>query len=181
MKALHGVSPRIEARVAGALYIFSMLLGVAGPILIGHKMQLQGDWANMGAAILYTGVTVLFWDLFRPISEWLSACIAIFSLIANWLPQSWYKAAHTSIFLYFGLYCLLISYLIFRSHFLPKFVGVSMACAGVCWLTTTWPWLGSAIAPYNGLVGLLGEGGLAGYLVIVGLSERRWREQAELS
>ncbi len=181
MKTLHGVSPRIEARVAGALYLFSMLLGVVGPILIGRKMQIQGEWANTAAAILYTGVIVLFWDLFRPVSEWLSACIAIFSLVANWLPQSWYKAAHTSIFLYFGMYCLLVSYLILRSHFLPRFVGVSMACAGVCWLTATWARLDSAIAPYNGLVGLIGEGALAVYMVIGGLNERRWREQAGLS
>ena len=181
MRALHGVPPRLEARVAGVLYIFSMLMGVAGPILISRKMQVQGDRANLAAAVLYTGVTVLFWDLFRPVNEWLSTGIAIFSLVGNWLPQSWYKAAHTSIFLYFGVYCLLICYLILRSHFLPKFVGVFMACAGVCWLTTTWPSLDGAIAPYNGLVGLLGEGALAGYLMIVGLNERRWREQAELS
>lgn len=73
-----------------------------------NKMQMQGDRANLTAAIVYTGVTVLLWDLFRPVNEWLSTGIAIFSLIANWLPESLYKAAHTKITLYFGMYCRLI-------------------------------------------------------------------------
>jgi hypothetical protein len=106
-----------------------------------NKMQVQGDRANLAAAIVYTGVIVLLWDLFRPVNEWLSTGIAIFSLVANWLPQSWYRMAHTNIKLYFGIYCLLIGYLILRSAFFPNFVGVLMAFGGICWLTTTWPWL----------------------------------------
>jgi hypothetical protein len=34
---------------------------------------------------------------------------------------------------FFGLYCLLIGYLIFRSTFLPRIIGVFMALAG--WAT----------------------------------------------
>jgi hypothetical protein len=180
MRALHGVSPRLEARVAGVLYLFSMLLGVAGGILIMNKMQVEGDRANLAAAILYTGVTVLLWDLFRPVNEWLSTGIAIFSLVANWLPESWYKMAHIKITLYFGMYCLLIGCLILRSKFFPNFVGVLMAFAGACWLTTNWPWLTNMISPYNEIGGLFGEGTLTGYLLVKGLNERKWKEQAGL-
>lgn len=157
-----------------------MLLGVAGGLLISNKMQIQGDRANLAAAILYTGVTLLFWDLFRPVNERLSTGIAIFSLVANWLPESWYRMAHTSITLYFGMYCILIAYLILRSSFFPNFVGVLMAFAGACWLTTNWPWLNNAISPYNGIGGLIGEGTLTGYLLVKGLDERKWKEQAGL-
>ncbi len=144
-------------------------------------MEVLGDRANLAAAVLYTGVTVLFWDLFRPVNEWLSTGVAIFSLVGNWLPQSWYKMAHTSISLYFAMYCLLIGYLILRSKFFPNFVGVLMVLAGVCWLTTTWPWLAHAISPYNEIVALIGEGTLTGYLLVKGVDERRWREQAKLT
>jgi hypothetical protein len=180
MKALHGISPRLEARVAGVLYLFSMLLGVTGGILITSKMQVLGDRANLAAAVLYTGVIVLFWDQFRPVNEWLSTGVGIFSLVGNWLPDSWYKMAHTSITLYFGMYCLLIGSMILWSKFLPKFVGVLMACAGACWLTTTWPWLANTISPYNVIGGLIGEGTLTGYLLVKGLNERKWKEQAGL-
>jgi drug/metabolite transporter superfamily protein YnfA len=180
MKQLHGVSPRLEARVAGVLYLFSILLGVVAMILNSRNMQALGGQTNLVAAVLYTGLTVLLWDLFRPVNEWLSASAAVFSLVGCWLPQAWYKAAHISNFLFFGVYCLLIGYSILRSRFLPNAVSVLMACAGVCWLTTTWPWLAHSIWPYTTLVGLVGEGTLMGYLLVKGLDERRWREQAKM-
>ena len=181
MKQLHRVSPRLEARIAGLLYLFSIVLGVVALLLIGHRMQTRGDQANLVAGVLYTAVTLLFWDLFRPVNEWLSTAAAIFSLAGCWLPQSWYKAANVSNFLFFGIYCLLIGYLIWRSRFLPNLVGIFMAVAGVCWLTTTWPWLAHATSPYTTLLGLVGEGTLMGYLLVKGLDEQSWREQAKLA
>jgi hypothetical protein len=42
-------------------------------------------------------------------------------------------------FVFFGFYCLLIGYLIFRSRFMPRFLGVGMAIAGLCGLTFLLP------------------------------------------
>jgi hypothetical protein len=181
MRTLLGVSPRLEARVTGVLYLFSMLLGIIGGIFISRKMQTQGDWANVAAASFYICVIVLFWDLFRAVNRWLSTGIATFSLVGNWLPESSYKMGHTSITLYFGVYCLLIGCLILGSRFFPTFDGVLMVCAGVCWLTTTWPRLTNAISPYNAIGALVGEGTLTVYLLVKGLDERHWREQAEVA
>jgi hypothetical protein len=115
------------------------------------------------------------------VNQRLSTGVAILGLVGNWLPESWYKMAHTSIALFFGVYCLLIGYLILRSRFFPTFVGVLMVFAGVCWLSTTWPWLANAISPYNKIGALIGEGTLTAYLLVKGLDERQWREQAEVT
>ena len=178
MRKLREVSPRLEARIAGALYLFSILTGVAAMMLNSRRMQAQGDKVNFIAGVLYTGVTLLLWHLFRPVNKWISTGAAIVSLAGCWLPMALYKTAHISNFVLFGVYCLLIAYLIVRSQLFPSAVGVLMACAGVCWLTSIWPSLAHALSPYTTLVGLIGEGTVMGYLLVRGLDEQRWREQA---
>jgi hypothetical protein len=59
---------------------------------------------------------------------------------------------------FFGLYCLLIGYLILRSTFLPRFLGVLMALGGLGWLTFLSPALSSKLSPWNMAPGILGEG-----------------------
>jgi hypothetical protein len=175
------VSPRLEARLAGVLYLFSIVFGLASMIFIRRKMLVWGDQANLVAGALYSGMTLLLWHLLRPVSKWISAVAAIVSLADCWLPQlPWYNSAHTNNNLFFCLYCLIAGYLIWRSRFFPKTVGIFMACAGVCWLITTWPSLVHAISPFPGIAGLVGEGTLMGYLIVKGLDEQQWREDNAL-
>ena len=47
---------------------------------------------------------------------------------------------------FFGCYCLLIGYLVFRSNFLPRVLGVLMALGGVGWLTGSFTSLLAAAA-----------------------------------
>lgn len=178
MKGLDEISPRLLARIAGFLYLFNILLGVAAVVLTSRNMQSQGDKANFVAGLLYTGVTILLWYVFLAVSKWMSTGAAVFSLAGCWLPASFYAMAHISNLVLFGVYCLLIAYLIVQSQFFPKIVGGLMACAGVCWLTTIWPALAHALSPYAMIVGVLCEGTLMMYLLIKGLDEQRWRERA---
>ena len=76
---------------------------------------------------------------------------------------------------FFGLYCSLIGYLVFRSTFMPKTIGVLMAIAGLGWLTFLWPPLQSG--SYVMLTGLLGEGSLTLWLLIFGVNPERWNER----
>jgi hypothetical protein len=79
---------------------------------------------------------------------------------------------------FFGFYCLLIGYLIFRSAFLPRILGVLMAFAGLGWLTFLSPPLAKSLSPYILAPGLLGEGALALWLLVKGVNAQRWNEQA---
>jgi hypothetical protein len=78
----------------------------------------------------------------------------------------------------FGLYCILIGYLIFRSTFLPRIIGVFMAFAGLGYLTFLSPPLAGDLSPYNLAPAALGEGSLMLWLLVVGVNARRWNEQA---
>jgi len=77
-----------------------------------------------------------------------------------------------------GLYWLLIGYLIFKSTFLPRILGVLTAIAGLCWLTFLSPSLENYVSPYNLASGLLVEGLVMLWLLVMGVNVQRWREQA---
>jgi hypothetical protein len=79
---------------------------------------------------------------------------------------------------FFGVYCLLIGYLIFRSAFLPRILGVLMALAGLGWLTFLSPPLANRLSPYNLVLGFLAELALMLWLLARGVNVQRWKEQA---
>jgi hypothetical protein len=79
---------------------------------------------------------------------------------------------------YFGFYCLLIGYLICRSTFLPRSLGALMGVAGLGWLTFLSPSLARYLYPYNLAPGILGEGVLTVWLLVMGVHAQRWWEQA---
>ncbi|MHB8484955.1 MAG: DUF4386 domain-containing protein [Candidatus Acidiferrales bacterium] len=79
---------------------------------------------------------------------------------------------------FFGFYALLTGYLIIRSTFLPRILGVLSVVAGVGWLTFLYPPLGYRMFPYVAAFGLLGAAALIFWLLVFGVNERRWKEQA---
>ena len=79
---------------------------------------------------------------------------------------------------FFGFYCLLIGWLILRSTFMPKAIGVLMVIAGVGWLTFNAPVAASHLQPYIVLPGFVGELSLTLWLLIKGIDEQRWLTQA---
>jgi hypothetical protein len=80
--------------------------------------------------------------------------------------------------IFFGFGTLLKAYLILRSTFWPRFLGVLSALGGVGWLTYLWPPLGAQLFFYVAAVGLLGAVATIAWLLIVGVHEERWTAQA---
>ncbi len=91
------------------------------------------------------------------------------------LLNSYGKAYNMSL-VFFGFYLLQIGYLTFRSTFLPRWLGV-LAALGVGWLAFLYPPLARALWPYI-ILSSVGEILLVLWLLVKGVDEQRWHEQA---
>ena len=170
-------SPRFKARIAGVLYSLVFLTG-------GVALLVRGQWgllAGLIAGACYIAVTLLLYDMFKPVNRSLSLLAAVISFVGcvNG-PLSLLHLApfHVNSLVFFGVYCLLIGYLIVRSTFLPRILGVLMAFAGLGWLTFLSPPLANHLSSYVFAPGILGEGALTLWLLVFGMNEQRWKDQA---
>lgn len=80
--------------------------------------------------------------------------------------------------IFFGFYAVLKGYLIIRSTFLPRILGVLSMLAGLGLLTFLHLPLGYRLFPYTAALGLLGAVPQILWLLVVGVNEQRWKEQA---
>jgi hypothetical protein len=89
---------------------------------------------------------------------------------------------HTQAFniylIFFGFWLILSGYLILRSTFFPRIIGVLLALDGVGWAMFLWPPLATALYPVISIVAALAEIPLVLWLLVVGVNAQRWREQA---
>ena len=80
-------------------------------------------------------------------------------------------------------YLLAAGYLVFRSTFLPRVVGVLLAIAALSYLIYSFasflsPEFSARLVPYIQLPSLVGEGALCLVLLVIGVNVQRWRGQA---
>lgn len=173
----HAVEPssRIYPRLAGALYLITILTGAFAAMSASGRLV-----ANLIATACYIAVTLLFYSIFKPVNRSLSLLAAVVSLVGCALGalSTFLVPEPVSPLVFFGLYCLLIGYLVFKSTFLPRVLGALMAFGGLGWLTFASPALASSLSPYNMAPGVLGEGALTVWLLVRGLDVRKWRERA---
>jgi hypothetical protein len=80
--------------------------------------------------------------------------------------------------IFFGFWCVLTGYLIFRSTFLPRILGVLLALDGLGWMTYLWPPVANSIYPVIAAVSGLAEFSLILWLLVFGVNTQRWKEQS---
>ena len=87
--------------------------------------------------------------------------------------------AFNTYLVFFGLWCVLIGFLIVRSTFMPRVLGVLLAIAGLGWMMYLVPPLAIRLfIPYIAGASALGEIPLLLWLLVVGVNVQRWNEQA---
>lgn len=225
-------SPRLTARVAGLLYLLTILTGIFAQGFVSERLLVSGDAAATATNILghrslfewsftvymiemacQIMTTALFYFLLRPVSRSIALIAAFLSLsgcIIKTFSRVFYIAplfilggaqyltvfnpqqlqALALLFLkvndrgagmalaFFGFESLLNGYLIFRSNFWPRFLGVLSMVGGLGWLTFLYPPLGYLVFNYVAAFALLGSVAMIGWLIVVGVDEERWRERA---
>jgi hypothetical protein len=179
MKLLQ-TNPRRFARMAGACYLLAFVFGIAA-------LNLAGDTrfaANLIAAVVYYVVTVMLYQLYKPVSATGSLVTALFSFVAltlGLLSDFGVVRFPLNTLVLFGVYCIGLGCLTLKATFLPKAIGVLLMVAGLGWLTFIHPplakWLGAfAMAP-----GMVGEGALTLWLLAAGVNPERWHAQSSQS
>jgi hypothetical protein len=225
-------SPSFLARIAGALYLITILTGIFSAGYATGKLVVTGDAAATAANILanrglfqlafavyliemacQVAITALFYDLLKPAGRTVSLVAAFlgltgcviktFSRVFFIAPLFILGGAHyLSVFsaeqlkalallflhvndrgagialVFFGFYAILTGYLIAKSSFLPSILGVLSMIGGLGWLTFLYPPLGGRLFPFIALFAILGAAALIVWLLVKGVNEQRWKEQA---
>ena len=178
MERMKEASPRLKARLAGVFWLLTILTGASALVFVSGRLV-----ANLTATACYIAATLLVYDLLKPVNRSVSLLAALFSLVGcamGVLSSFHILALRVNPLVFFGLHCLLVGCLIFRSTFLPRSLGVLMVFGGLGWLTFGSPALAKYLSPWNLAPGILGEGALTLWLLAMGVNEQRWKEQAGL-
>ena len=148
---------------------------------VNRSMALVAAFIDLAGAVFKTFARVFFiaplWVLLRTGSPALSGftseqvqSIALILLRVN-------NTGAATAMAFFGFSVTLNGYLIFRSTFLPRWLGVLGLISGLCWLTFIYPPFGRGIFVYTAIFGLLSSLAMIVRLLI-GVNEERWIKQA---
>ena len=87
--------------------------------------------------------------------------------------------------IFFGFACLVEGYLLYKSGYFPKFIGILMQLAGACYLVSCFaalfaPALSNLITPLILLPSLIGELSYCLWLLIKGVDIGKWNERMSM-
>jgi len=97
------------------------------------------------------------------------------------LVFKWNSYAFNIDLVFFGLWCALTGYLIFYSTFLPRVLGVLLAVDGLGWMLYMYPPVAYHLFPVIAATSALAEIPLQLWLIIMGVNNQRWHEQASIA
>jgi hypothetical protein len=173
MQRIAELSPRLKARIAGTFYSLVIVMGIV--VFLTHGgLRFAADVFATACDIV---LMALLYGLFKPMNPRLSLLAASLNVVGVAIGKLF--QSEPVMFVFVGLYCLLIGYLIFRSAFLPRILGVLMVIAGLGYLTFLSPQVVHYLFPYNLASGAIGQLSLCLWLLVMGVNEQQWKDQAD--
>jgi len=176
-------------RLAFTVYLIEMACNVATTALwyvllrpVNRSMALVTAFIDLAGAIFKTFARVFFitplWLLLHTgspvLSGFTSEQVQSTAMILLRVNNTGAGVAMA----FFGFSLTLNGYLIFRSTFLPRWLGVLQMFCGLCWLTFLYPPLGSRVFMVAALGSLLSVVLMILWLLIRGVDEDKWRSRA---
>jgi len=226
------ISPKTLARLIGILLLATMVGGGFAQGYVAGSIVVPGDMAATAANILahetlyrvglsvylvemacQIAMTVLAYELFKPVSRTASALALTFGLVGctiKMLARLFYAApllllggastpggfdpgqlqllasfsfrleytVETMAMVFFGLHTLLTGYLVVRSTFLPRVLGLLTVLGGLGWSLYLYEPVARQVQTVIVGVGVLGALFKVLWFLVRGVDEARWREQA---
>ncbi len=179
-KRIARTSPRFEAsrlrtQMAGVIYLLTVVAAAFAEIFIHGRLNIAGGLMVVLAMI---AVTLLFCDTLSPLNRRLSLLAASFNLVGLAFEVLRLQPWGTNIAVVFnGFFCILIGCFGFRSTFLPRILGGLMVLGGLGWLTFLSVPVANHLSPYNLAFGLLGEGAVCLWILLMEVNVGRRIEQ----
>ncbi len=172
------------ARVTGAVYLAYFATTIITTLVQGRAPGAVGKTGSVLGYVLYAIVTLLLYDLFKPVNKRLSLAAALVSIagcVVGSLDIFHMLTYHVNMLYFFGSYCLLLGILILGSKFLPHVLGGLMVLAGLGWLAYLIPQVAKHMAIGIEALGVAAEGLLMLWLLAMGVNVQKWQKQARQS
>jgi hypothetical protein len=117
--------------------------------------------------------------------HYLSAFSAEQLQAASYLSLQLFEHGFAICLVFFGFDCFVMAYLIVKSTFMPRFIGMLLAIEGLGYLINSFslflaPGLQARIFPYF-VPTAIAEVALCLWLLVIGVNVQRWKEQAAVS
>jgi hypothetical protein len=202
--------------LAGRLIVSGDATATASNILAHEPLYRLAFAIYLVELACQIAMTVLFYDLLKPVSKSASILAATFGLIGCtiktlsrlffFVPLLVLRGGHylsvfdpkqlqalallflrvnytaeTIAMVFFGFYALVKGYLVFRSTFLPRVLGVLSAVGGLGWLIYLYEPLALRLQSYIVGAGVIGSFVSVVWLLVYGVNEQRWKEQSHVA
>ncbi|HUQ20834.1 MAG TPA: DUF4386 domain-containing protein [Gemmatimonadaceae bacterium] len=160
--------------VATYIVVAALLYALFRPV---HKtVAVLATCFSLSGCIILAFSCVLYVGPLLVLTKAPEATLASSQHLALMLMRLYGQGYNTSL-VFFGCFLLMLGYLVFKSGFLPRALGVAVVIAGLGGVAFLWPPFAVANIRYI-MLSWIGEGAFALWLLAFGVNSTRWHERS---